>query len=299
MFGLSFGASHDSSKSTSNVTKDETGSQVGNEFTLGSKTGTQSTTGSTTNTAAGTSTTTGTSNQATTQTGTQQQTGTTRNLSAETTGGLEGAVHALLTQILDPKVGDRAMLTRGLGAMGDFNVDEYVNGTLQAAKATQGTKLDEILGSIFSRGGSAEGNNSMETLLANRARGDAAANLAGVEAQARGAGAQIAQGGVNAISTAMAAASAQLPAILNALKGATTTTEQSSLLSQIEKLVGAQGSQTATTEASAQQTAGQQTSAETLAQLISNIVNTQSHTTGTETTKGSNTKIGGGLSLSI
>jgi len=298
-FGISFGAKKTSGSSTSQLTKDETGWQSGLESTSGTRTGVQTSTGGTTNSTSGTSSTTGTTSQTQGSEGKTTTTGTTRALGTNITSGLEGAITSILSQVLDPNTGDRAMLTRGMDAMGGFDLDSYVNGTLQSAKAQQGTKLDEMLGSIFSNVGGTENTNSAAALLANRARGDAAANLAGIEAQARGQGAQILQGNLTAMSNAFAPFEALLPELAGVLKGAVTTTEQQSLVQQLEQLLGTTGSATTTAESGTQATTGSTTNTENLAQIVANLLQQSTHTTGTESTKTKGKEMGGGASLSF
>lgn len=299
-FGLSFAAKKTKSSGTTTVDKLETGTQTGSENTTGTRTGTQSTTGATTNTGLGTSSTLGTSTQQQAATGSQTQTGTTRSLSENVLGGLEGAVSGLLAQILDPNTGDRAMMNRGISAMGDFDVDSYVNGTLMQARATQGTALDELLGSVFSRVGGVEGNNSASTLLANRARNDSAANLAGVEAQARATGADLVRKNLESMTGAVGQMGAQLlPQIAAILKGGETSTDVSTLTEELSRMLGETTGTTGTSESSTQAQTGTTTTTESLIQAVLNALQQSTHTTGTETTKTKGSEMGGGMSFGI
>lgn len=298
-FGLSFGSKSTKGTSNSIISKDETQNQTGTESTTGVKSSVASQTGSSNTSQAGTSTTSGTTNQATNISGTTQQTSTTSNLGTKVASGLEGAVTALLTQILDPTTGDRAMLTRGMDAMGGFDVNQYVNSTLQAAKAQQGSKLPEILGSIFSSVGGTDKTNSMSTLLANRARGDAASNLAGIEAQARATGAQILQGNLAATSAALSPLEALISGISQILKGATSTTTGQVAENQTQGVTGNNISSTATSEQGTQNTAQTSTSAETIANIVASVMSMVGHTSGTQNTTSTGKESGGGFSLSL
>lgn len=300
-FGLSFGKKTGKTNLTTEVDKTETGTQTGSEVTAGSRTGTQSTTGTTTNAATGTSSTTGTSTQAQTSTGEQRQTGTTRSLSENVLGGLESGLTGLLANVLDPNTGDRAMVTAGIDAMGGFDVDSFVQATVRRAMAQQGTQLDEVLGSLFSRVGGTEGNNSASTLLAERVRGDAAANIAGIEAGARATGAGIARDNLSATSGALAQSggAALLPALAEVLKGGETTTDISTLTQELSNLLGQTTGGTATSESSVQ---GQQVTTNTTEELIQAVLSAlqqQSRTVGTENTRGTTSEKGFGFGLSL
>jgi hypothetical protein len=72
-----------------------------------------------------------------------------------------------------------------------FDVDSFVNGIMQQANATAQMDMDSQINSNASAIGGTSGGNSMAALLENRIRNDTAANLAGIQAQARATGQQI------------------------------------------------------------------------------------------------------------
>lgn len=299
-FGLSFGAKKNKINQTSTVDKTETGTQTGAETTSGIRTGTSTSTGTTAGTSTGSSSTTGSSSQSSSTTGSQSQTGTTRSFGQQVLRGLEGGVTSLLSQILDPEAGDRAMIMRGLDSMGGFDVDAFVQGNLAAARAQEGTRLDELIGSIFSRVGGTRGNNSAATLLEERARNDSAANLAGVESQARAAGADIVRRNVETGANAVTAAGQNLlPALASILKGGETTTDIATLTEELGQVLGQTTGDTQTAEQTGQTTQQTAATVENLVQAVLSALTQQTHTTGTETTKGKTSEMGGGFSLSL
>lgn len=301
MFGLSFGMKKTKVDNTTDVNKTETTNQSSDQGTTGSKSSDSVSQVDTTNAGSGTSNTTGTSAQQQSQQGQQQTTAHTSSLGHDVVAGLGGAITSLLSNVLSGSTGDRATVMRGVDSMGNFDVGSYVNGTLAQARASQGSHLGELIGSIFSRVGGTSGNNSAATLLEERAKNDAAANLAGVEAQARATGAQIQTGQLNATAAALAnsGGAALIPALATALKGGETNTTQQDLSQQIQNVTGSTTGNTNTSEQSRQGVSSAASSIESLLQQVISHMTGATNTKGTEHTVGTNSEMGGGLSLGL
>jgi hypothetical protein len=89
-------------------------------------------------------------------------------------------------------IADRLTQIQELANKPAFDVNGYVAGITQAATAATQNDLDSRINSILSATGSSEGGNSMSALLGAKLRNDATANLAGVTANAKLAGEQLA-----------------------------------------------------------------------------------------------------------
>lgn len=274
-FGLSFGMNKSKSKSSSTTAIDKT--ETGSEATNGVK----SSSGTTTNTGSSSTQTNQNTNQNTNNntTGTQQSTQTTTNFSDSVLGGLESAVSQLLG-------GGNPVLSS------NFNKDQFVADGVAAAQNRVDSDLSSSLNSMYDSFGGRDDQNSMATLLANRARGDAAAQVAGVRGQLTGQAEEIARGNY------MANAGTQqnyLNSVLDALKGGrqSTTGNVATSESQVGQQTGS------TTGSQTQQTQEQQV--QQLQELINQLVNSTNHTVGTEKTdsKTKGTNIGGGASASF
>lgn len=277
-FGLSFGAKKQSSKTKSDITKLETTNQQqsGTQTTTGNTT--QNTTGNTT----GQSTTqqAGTSNQVGTQTGTTQQ--KTQQFSDETLGGLEGEVSRLFGA--SPH-----------GPVGNFDPEAFVSGGLASARATQEDQLDTSIGALYDSVGGSASTNSAVALLTNKLRGDAAANLAGIEGNLNAQANEIQRSNVLAGNTIDATQQGFLTSLLGALKGgvaSTTGTEQQNTTN------AGTTSQTGATQ-TAEQTSQQQQQTQALVQALNQILTGTVNTVGHEDSKTKGKSAGGGLSLSI
>lgn len=296
-FGLSFGSNKTKSTTTSTLTKDETTNQT--------QTGTQSTTGTTTTSGTQSQSGTSTGTSSTNQTGTSNTSGTSQQQTTQTQtsfgqkvlGGLEDAVTSLLSKVTGPDASP--LVNQGVGMLGDFDPESFVERTLASAQAQQGSKLDEILGGIFSRVGGTEKTNSAATLLANRARGEAAANLAGIGAQAQAQANEIVRQNV---ATGLAQQDSQnnlLVQLGNILKGGSTSTSGASSTQTAEQQQTAQSGATNTSESNQSNTTSNQTQQQSILEAIQQILNGTTSTTGTENSTTIGKKSGGGLSLSI
>jgi len=167
-FGISFGKKKQSGSQNTTVSKTDVTDQT--------QTGTSSTSGSTQT--SGTSTTA--TNQATSNTGTSATTGTTSQVANQQStqfsepvlGTLENSVQALFA----------GLPTTPSSMGGSFDHDAFVSQGVQAAQSQVQGDLEKTLNGVFDAVGGRDDQNSMATLLANRARGDAAAQIAGVRA---------------------------------------------------------------------------------------------------------------------
>lgn len=280
-FGLSFGASVKKGSSTTDVNKTETQNQT--------QTGVQATQGSTTT--SGTSATqtaqntTGatTNQQATTGTQTQQQQSTL--FSAPVLSSLESTVQSLLGTIPNQPA------TQG----GTFDHAAFVNQGVEAAQAATQGELESSLNGIFDNIGGRDDQNSMSTLLANRARSDAAASVAGVRSQLEGQAQAIDSSRFQNNLAGVGQQEGFVSQVLAALKGGTATTTGATQTA--ENTAGGTQQQQATTGTSATQ----QSTQELVNQITAMLQTLQgtTNTVGTEHTKTKDTSIGGGAALSL
>jgi putative membrane protein len=287
-FGFSFGKSSGKSAQTTNVDKLETTNQTQN--------GTQSTKGTTTNT--GTTTqqgqTTGTQTQATTgattntgaTTGVTQQ--TTSQFDAQTLDQLKSAVSSLFGSVSGPKT-----------QVGNFNADEFVSGGMAKARADSTLALEDNLNQMTSAiGGRADGN-SMAALLANRARSDNAATLAGTEAQLTAQANEIVRNNALAGSQIDSQSQAFLSNLLQSLRGGETTTTGTEQQQTNQSGTTTGTGTTTSAENSTQSGTTASTQVQDLVETIQSLLSGTSHVVGTESTKGTQSKSGGGFSLSM
>lgn len=127
----------------------------------------------------------------------------------------------------------------------DFDADAFVKGITDQARSSVNSKLESDVNSTVSATGGSTSGNSAASLLANRLRGDAAANIAGVQQSAAGTAAQI-ESSLQAQRSASIAGVAgsvndSLTSLLAALRGGETQQDTKSA----ENMVG-NSSQTST-----------------------------------------------------
>lgn len=279
MFGLSFGAKKGKASSTSTIDKTTDTTQV--------ETGTKATSGVTTST--GTSTTTGTQTGQTTNNTQQDSIGSQTNQQQSTLfsegilSGLEGIIGDLF--------GSQARTPMTLAD--NFDKDAFVEGGYRAAESRATDDTNIALNSMFDRIGGRDDQNSMATLLANRARGDAAAQLAGVRANLEAQGEGIERENFAANLAAQGQSQGFLNSLLTALKGGTAST--SGAIQTQESVTGAQ---TGTSAQQTNETTNQsQTQTQQLLELLQSALTGTEHVVGTEKTKGKTSDMGGGFSL--
>jgi len=227
-----FGGSDKGSSSSTNQYSSGKSEQAATASEESTKTGKQ------TQTSSGTSTSTGSTTQTGTATGTESSktVGQTTNYSSDVLASLD----ALLTQQLGAGNGvgsaqqasdalaGRLQQIQELAAKPAFDVEGYASGITEAATAATQNDLDSRINSILSATGSSESGNSMSALLGNKLRNDAAANLAGISANARATGEQLAtqqqQSITDQIGNLSGGLSSQLINLLGAAKGGAQST---------------------------------------------------------------------------
>jgi hypothetical protein len=274
-FGLSFGAKAGKTNTTTNVNKTVDTTQA--------ETGAKATSGVTSTTGTSTGTQTGQTTGATTQqsTGSQTNQQNSKLFSDDILSGLEGIV----TQLF----GSQAKTPMSLNS--NFDKGEFVaqGDAAAASRATEDTNT--AINGLFDTVGGRDDQNSMVTLLANRARGDTAAQLAGVHANLVGQAEGIARENFGADLAGQANSQGFLGQLLGALKGGTanTTGAIQTAESQAGTSAGTTAQQTSETQ--------QQTQVQQLLELLANSLSGTEHTVGTEHTKGKTIEAGGGFSL--
>jgi len=276
--GSLFSGGSDKSNTKSNLTQSTSSSS---EQAATAQEDTKSTTTANTS-ASGSSTTTGTGS--TTQTGKESTTqqNTTTNYSASVLASLD----ALLSEQMGngnaqqgaDTLSQRLKEITAQASKPGFDVEGYVSGIAKAASVDQQNALDSNINQILSRTGTSESGNSMSALLANKLRGEASANLAGIVSQAQATGAQIKNAEQESFTSQISGLSndisGQLAQLLSAAKGGTSTSTgtQDTTSQQAQ-----QSQQTQQTQEQQQQQSTQNTNSSTSQQGVT-------QTTGKETT---------------
>lgn len=289
--GISFGSNKQKSKSTSTVDKTEDTSQVQTGTQSQSSTGSSSTTQSQTNNQ---QTSQNTENiGATTQTSTGQtsQSGVSTLFSDAILGGLEGYAGNALSQLWSQGAVDTGAL--------NFDSQSFIDQGMAAATSRTNNQIENDMNSLFDSIGGTSGGNTMAALLASRLQNDAAASLAGTQANLTSQANEIVR---NNLATEMASRGQEqgfVANLLSALKGGTATTAQVGTTAEQQAGTSQEigtGSQSQTgTSTGTSNTVTQQDVLTALEQLLSGTT----HTVGTENTTGTTKKSGGGFGLSI
>jgi hypothetical protein len=282
LFGGGGGSKGTSSSQTQNTKSSQEQAATAEEIKSGTTTQNQTSTG--------TSNTTGSSSQTGTTTGKEasQTTGMTTNYSSDVLASLD----AILTQQLgsgsamqaSDALAGRLTQIQQQASQPAFDVNAYASGITAAATAATQNDLDSRINSILSATGSSEGGNSMSALLGAKLRNEAAANLAGISANARATGEQIKMGQQESLTGQISGLSGDLSTNLaNLLAAAKGGSQQTT------------GTATATSSQQQQQTGTQQQA--TTENLSSNTQQTDKSTTQqtglTQTTGSSKTSTNG------
>lgn len=291
-FGINFGKNKTTTTQNTAVdqttTQNQQQAQTTNQQQSSATTSNTATTGTTAT--SGATKNTGTTAQQTS--GIQEQVNTSRSFSDPVIAALESMVLGQLGSS-GSTGGPRAESLSG------FDAEGFVSGGLAAAESRQRMDLESSINGLFDAIGGGAGDNTMAALMANRLRGDAAANLAGIESQLVGQANQIQRENVGAAISERATDNAFVNQLLANLKGGVATTE------------GAVTSQQATTgqqqtigeeqqrQQQAQQSSTESTTNQILASVINSLLSGTTNVTGTESVVGTQKKSGGGFGLSI
>lgn len=285
MFGLSFGINKTKQSSSTDISKNETTNQTQND--------TKSTSGTTAT--SGTSATSSAQQTATNQAGTSAQQTTGQQATTSTTTQFDDSVlsglNSAVGQILS------AIPAAPMKMDGGFDHAAFVSGGLDAATSQVQTGLDAALNGIYDNVGGRDDQNSMATLLANRARGDAASNLAGVRASLEQTAQGIDESRFGANLSGVKASQDFLTNILSQLKGGQATTKGAATTS--EATSGATTNTGTQASTGSENTATSSTTTQQLLEALTSLLSGVTNTTGTEKTKGSSLSIGGGASASF
>lgn len=291
-FGISFGSKKQSSESLSNVNRDTTlsGSQTTSGTQAQSQSGTTSSTGMSSTTQTGGTT----SSQKTTGTETGRQTGTSTTLSADIQAGLSDKIKSILAGgVTDSAL---ASLSNAIsGRVDSFNPDAAVAGIVAGARNRGEQTLQEQNSAFAARAGGTATTNSMAALMAQRGRNDLEASIAGIQGDAMMKAQQVANQNLTSAAGAQGQVADIATQLAGTLKGATTTSDMTSLTSQIQSLLGDQATKSASSTAQQQQE--QTTMTQLLTQLSQVLSNQKESVVGTESTTSKGKTSGGGLSL--
>lgn len=294
-FGLSFGAKK--SKGTQNTTIDKT------EVTSGTQS--QATTGVTqgaTNTSQQGSVSTDGSQQTSQNTNQQQnqtETGRTTGTVSSLSGDVQSSLSDTVKRILGGGVNDAniAKLSNAIGGATDFNADQFVRDNVLAARTRGEQGLQENVSARQGQIGGTAATNSMAALLAQRGRNDLEANIAGISASSRATAEEIQNKNLSTAVGAQQSLTSQGIGLADVLKGATTTTDMSTLSEQLNQLLGTTSGDTKTSENQASTQNQQTQTLQIINELVNALTNQTVKTDGTEKVKSTGKSIGGGVSV--
>lgn len=204
---------------------------------------------------------------------TGRETQTTLQFDRDVMGQLNDLLTGITGQNSALNAGQGALSSRiaSVGATPAFDVDAYVDGIMASATSRANEGLESDVNNLASAVGSSGSGNSMVALLNNRLRNDTAANLAGIEADARLRGQTVrAQESSELSELARSGADGTL-GLIQSLMGATSSTEVASQLQQDTRgnvtetsradsvIAGRENATSNTTGTSRERTAGSQT----------------------------------------
>ncbi len=274
--GLSSGKSKSSTSTSGTSTDVSTGlSNInGTLTTVGTQTGSQTQTGSEKQT--GTTTTKGSSTSQVSGSDSQNVTSgsTTTNYSSDVLASLDSLLKSQLAGGSMQESGDalkgRLDQIMQIAGQPEFDVNQYVSGIAAQATAATQNDLDSRINTILSASGGSETGNSMNALLGNRLRNDAAANLSGIISGAAAQGQQIKQQQQESITGQITNLAAGLGQNITSLLGASAGAQQSTTGNQ-------------NTTGTSTQTGSETTSQQQIMDLLNTLSNTI-NTTQTENT---------------
>lgn len=295
VFGISFGSKKQSTESNTVAKKTEAVTGSESQSTKGTSIGATNTESASSGQSAQQTNQQQNTNQSTTGQTTAKQTGTTTTLGSDIQSAVGDSVKKLLAGgVNDANIAGIANL---IGGATNFNADQYIRDTVLGARVAGENALQESTSARQSQIGGTAGTNSMAALLAQRGRNDLEANLASITGQATANASEIQNKNLSTAVGAQGSLVSQAAGLGDVLKGATTTTDATTLQTQLQQLLGSTGTTGASTSQESQQ---QQQSSQTL-QIIDQLVNalTKQNTSsqGYENTQGSTKSSGGGLSL--
>jgi hypothetical protein len=286
--GISFGKSGQKSTQTTDINKTETQNQVQN--------GTQQTQGTTTNTGSTTSSGSTNTQQNTSQTGATTNTGKTTGTTQQTSSMFDSDVLSGLNSLVTTLMGHAATASQPIS---NFDKNAFISGGMAKATADSNANVEDAINGLVSGIGGRVDGNSMSALLAQRVHNDATANLAGVESTLTGQAEEIAR--TNALAGSQMDATNQnfLVNVLQALKGGSSTTTGAESQTQQQQGTSTQAGTNTGSETTSQQQNTTQQQVQNIMETLQQILNGTTTTVGTEATKGSISKTGGGFGLSL
>lgn len=295
--GLSFGTKKQSGTQDTTLNKTTQQQQAQSENKKESTTGGSQTSSQVSNQSAGTSSTDSLTQGQQSQSSQTAQTGKSQTFSDSILAMLESSVaNALSGQ--HGNAGTKSA-EQALGQMGGFDIDSFVNNSVNAAASQQKQQFDSAIGQLSSAAGGTDGTNSMMALLAQQMAQSNAANLEGVRANAIQTGQGILAQQVAAGNTVSAQGNDVLSQLLTALKGGTTQTTATGQETGTTQVAQSQSNNTATTESSQQQANQQTQMFQDVISLISSLLSGTQMEQGTENVKTTGKSSGFGISAGI
>lgn len=293
-FGLSFGAKKQSSTTNTTLDKDVLTNTAQTQGTQSAQTQTGSTSSTGTQSQTGTSLNTGTQSGSTK--GQQSQSGTTTTLDQSVSTALADRVKQILGGgITDSSIADLSNAIAG--RTNSFNASQFVADTVTAAKTAGEAELQESNSKYQSAIGGSAATNSMAALLAQRGTNDLNASLAGIRANATAQAEDIANKNLTTAAGVQGQLADIAAGLTGQLKGATTTTDMTTLTDELSKILNTQAGSTAQQTQTSEQQTSQMTQLLNQLQTLLGASSESTNLTSTEKVKGKSS--GGGASLAI
>lgn len=295
--GFSFGSKKKETNTTSSGTKLETLLGTENTTTTGAKSSTGTSSSQGTSSTTGTQTNTGNQTQNTSGQETGKQSSTTTTLG----GDIQQAISDRVKALLGGGINDQSMtaLSSAITGAGNFNPADYVKSAVDSATFSGRQAQQEQQSAIQSAIGGTAGTNSMAALLAQRGEAQFQDTLSKTRNEAAATAAGINNQNIGAIAGASNAVTSQADALAQVLKGATTTSDVTTLTSQIQQLLGQNTTQQANTQNTATSEQQQTQTMDLISQIVNALTNKTQTTVANETTNTKEKSSGFGISASL
>lgn len=231
-------------------------------------------------------------------TATQQATAGRETQAGRTSLFSDAVLASLQESSLGALDGVRAQNPINVSGVQNFDSEQFIANAVSRATAASGVVRDTSTNSLFdSIGGTAKGN-TMAALLDQQLAMQQEGSIAGARNEASSTAAGIQRSNIQAELGVQGQEQGLMNSLLSLLRGGEQLTEAASATEGSQ--TGASSSQTAEqqSQSSSQATAQSTEAISSLVSLITQLVSGTTQVTGTENTKGTTTKKGGGVSLS-
>lgn len=232
-------------------------------------------------------------------TATQQATAGREAQTGRTSLFSDAVLASLQESALGSLDGVRGQNPINVGGVQNFDSEQFITDAVTRATAASGVVRDTSTNSLFdSIGGTAKGN-TMAALLDQQLAMQQEGSVAGARNEAAATAAGIQRSNIQAELGVQGQEQGLMNSLLSLLRGGEQLTEAESAQEGSQAGGSTSTSAEQQSQASSQATAQSTQAISSLVSLIAQLVSGTTQTTGTENTKGTTTKQGGGASLSI